>query len=144
MPWYGPEMSVVSKLTARFMETWAHSYDVHEALGITPDPSDRAKHVAFLGLQAIPNTFSTHRRQVPSEPVRLELITASGAILHFGRPEAVNTVSGCLHELALVVTQRRNVADTGLVALGPVATEWLGIAQAFAGPPGSGRAAASK
>jgi hypothetical protein len=31
------------------------------------------------------------------------------------------------------------VDDTGLVAVGPVATEWLTIAQAFAGPPGVGR-----
>lgn len=37
-------------------------------------------------------------------------------------------------------TQRRHVDDCGLTALGDAATEWLGIIQAFAGPPGAGRA----
>ena len=31
MPWYGPPMSATSMATARFMETWAHSLDVHAA-----------------------------------------------------------------------------------------------------------------
>jgi hypothetical protein len=37
------------------------------------------------------------------------------------------------------VTQRGNRADLALSATGPVADEWLGVAQAFAGPPGPGR-----
>ena len=37
------------------------------------------------------------------------------------------------------MTQRRNLADTELTVTGPAATEWMGIAQAFAGPPGPGR-----
>jgi hypothetical protein len=37
------------------------------------------------------------------------------------------------------VTQRRHRADLDVVALGPDADEWLDIAQAFAGPPGTGR-----
>ena len=41
MPWYGPEMSLASKLTARFMETWAHGYDVFDALG-TDQTSNRS------------------------------------------------------------------------------------------------------
>ena len=31
MPWFGPPMSAASMATARLMETWAHSLDVHEA-----------------------------------------------------------------------------------------------------------------
>jgi hypothetical protein len=42
-------------------------------------------------------------------------------------------------DFCLVVTQRRHVADTGLRTEGRVAQEWLSMAQAFAGPPGSGR-----
>ena len=34
-----------------------------------------------------------------------------------------------------VVTQGRNVADTPLEVTGPVATEWMAIAQCFAGGP---------
>jgi hypothetical protein len=42
-----------------------------------------------------------------------------------------------------VVTQRRHVADTALDVRGPVAAQWMQIAQAFAGPPGPGRSPAS-
>jgi hypothetical protein len=41
-----------------------------------------------------------------------------------------------------VVTQRRHPDDTGLVVTGPVAQQWISIAQAFAGPAGPGRARA--
>jgi hypothetical protein len=39
----------------------------------------------------------------------------------------------------MVVTQRRNVADSGLEVEGELAEDWISVAQAFAGPPGPGR-----
>jgi hypothetical protein len=53
-------------------------------------------------------------------------------------------VHGSALDFCLVVTQRRHIADTALVVEGDAAVEWMGIAQAFAGPPGPGRAAASR
>ena len=44
-------------------------------------------------------------------------------------------------DFCLLVTQRRHRADTAVSAVGPGAKQWLTIAQAFAGPPGAGRAA---
>ena len=139
MPWYGPDMSVASKLTARLMETWAHGYDVFEAIGLSNPRTDRVRHVVFLGLQAIPNTFITRGRTVPDRPIRLELVAPGGDLWSIGHPEATNVVRGDAYELALVVTQRCHRDDTHLEADGEVANEWLSIAQAFAGPPGSGR-----
>jgi uncharacterized protein (TIGR03084 family) len=140
MPWYGPDMSVTSKLTARFMETWAHGWDVLDALDIDYQPTDRLRHVVFLGLQALPNAFTAHGREVPTGPsnsIRVDVELPSGAHLVLGPPDASNVVEGSGYELALVVTQRRRVATTSLQATGDVANEWLQIAQAFAGPPGS-------
>lgn len=142
MPWYGPDMSLASKLTARFMESWAHGYDVYDALGVTMEPTDRVRHVVFLGLQAIPNSYIANGLEPPSEPVRLELTSPSGETWAMGKPEAIDVVRGPAFDLARVVTQRTHIGDTDLTAVGPVATEWLGIAQAFAGPPGTGRTAA--
>ena len=51
MPWFGPPMSPTSMATARFMETWAHALDVYDALGIEPEPTDRIRHVAHLGVR---------------------------------------------------------------------------------------------
>jgi uncharacterized protein (TIGR03084 family) len=138
IPWYGPDMSIASKLTARFMETWAHGYDITNALGVEREPTDRVRHVVFLGLQALPNAYSAHGLAVPEVPVRVEVLAPSGAVWSFGRADAVNVIRGSAFELAQVVTQRIHPADTSLRAEGSVATEWLGIAQAFAGPPGNG------
>ena len=48
-------------------------------------------------------------------------------------------MTGPARDFCLLVTQRRHRADLALVATGPVADEWLDVAQAFAGPPGAGR-----
>ena len=134
VPWYGPDMSLPTAITARIMETWAHGQDVVDALGVTRPPSDRLRHVAFLSYRAIPNSFLAHGRPVPEAPVRVELDDVV-----FGPDDAVDVVRGPLLDFCLVATQRRHPADTALVTEGPVAAEWLTIAQVFAGPPGAGR-----
>jgi hypothetical protein len=50
-----------------------------------------------------------------------------------------NRVTGPALDLCLLVTQRRHRSDLALETTGPVAEEWLDVAQAFAGPPGAGR-----
>jgi uncharacterized protein (TIGR03084 family) len=76
---------------------------------------------------------------VPEQPVRVELVGPGGDTWAFGPEDAADVVRGPALDFCLVTTQRRHVADSALVAEGPIATEWLGIAQAFAGPPGAGR-----
>ena len=39
LPWFGPAMSAASSLTARIMETWAHTQDIADALGVTREPT---------------------------------------------------------------------------------------------------------
>lgn len=140
IPWFGPDMSVASKVTARLMEAWAHGFDIVAALGAAHQPTDRVAHVVYLGLQALPNAFAAHGLPVPSARVSARVTLPSGRVFTVGSADSVDRVEGDACELALVVTQRRNPADTGLIATGPVATEWLRIAQAFAGPPGTGHA----
>ncbi len=134
VPWYGPAMTLASSVTARIMETWAHGQDVADALGVEREPSPRLPHVAFLGWRAFANSFRVRGRPEPEVALRVEL----GEVV-LGPPDAADVVRGSLVDFCLVATQRRHPADTGLRAEGPVATEWLGIAQAFAGPPGAGR-----
>jgi hypothetical protein len=56
-----------------------------------------------------------------------------------GEESDENVVRGTATDFCRAVTQRRHIADTGLEVHGPAAEEWMGIAQAFAGPPGPGR-----
>lgn len=140
MPWFGPPMSAASMATARFMETWAHSLDVHDALGLEPERTDRVRHVVHLGVRTRRFAYSVHGQEAPVADPRLELVAPSGETWTHGPEDAEQTVTGSAWDFALLVTQRVHRADTDLVAVGADAEHWLSIAQAFAGPPGEGRA----
>lgn len=139
LPWYGPDMSAASSATARLMETWAHGQDVADALGVTRPPSARLRHVAHLGVSTFHFTFRLNARAVPVTPVRVELTGPDGDQWAWGPADAANRVTGPALDFCLAVTQRRHLDDLALEVTGPVATEWMSIAQAFAGPPGPGR-----
>jgi uncharacterized protein (TIGR03084 family) len=139
VPWFGPEMSAASSVTARLMETWAHGQDVADALGVRRPATGRLRHVAHIGVRAAPFSFLLHGRPAPTEPVHVELTGPNGESWTWGPPDAENRVSGTALDFCLLVTQRRHRDDTALQVAGPVATEWMSIAQAFAGAPGPGR-----
>ena len=137
LPWFGPDMSVRSKLTARLMETWAHGQDVVDALGRTRQPTDRLRHVAHLGVSTFGHSFRINGLQVPQAAVYVELRSPGGELWTWGDPAADQSVKGRAEDFCLVVTQRRDVAATRLVVTGETASRWMTIAQAFAGAPGA-------
>lgn len=136
--WYGPTMSAKSHATARIMETWAHAQDVYDALEVERPATERLRHVAHIGVITFGWSYANRKLEVPEAPVRVELASPSGELWAWGPEEAAEKVEGTAQEFCLVVTQRRNVADTDLVTTGGVAAEWMQIAQAFAGPPENG------
>jgi len=139
VPWYGPPMSIASSATARLMETWAHGQDIADALGIGREPAMRLRHIAHLGVRTLGFSFQVHGLPVPAGPVRVELTAPDGSLWHWGPAAAADQVTGPAEDFCLVVTQRRHRAATRLQVTGPVATQWMSLAQAFAGPPGPGR-----
>ena len=140
VPWYGPAMSARSFITARLMETWAHGQDVVDALGAERTPTDRLRHVAHIGVGARPFSYAANGRTRPDAEIRVELGAPSGATWTWGPEDAVNRVTGPALDFCLLVTQRRHRDDVAVAAHGAAADEWLDLAQAFAGPPGTGRA----
>ena len=139
MPWFGPPMSAVSMASARFMETWAHSLDVHEALGAAAEATDRIRHVAHLGVRTRGFAFSVRGLDAPGEEIRVELSAPSGDLWSWGPEDAGQSVRGSAYDFCRLVTQRIHRLDTDLVAQGRDANTWLEVAQCFAGPPGPGR-----
>lgn len=139
LPWYGPDMSGVSFVTARLMETWSHGLDVVDVAGIARPDTDRLRHVAFIGVRTRPFSYINRGMEPNSEPVRLELTAPSGATWEMGDPSTTNIIRGSATDFCRVVTQRRHISDTHLVVTGPAAHGWMQVAQAFAGPPGLGR-----
>ncbi|MEO6627865.1 MAG: TIGR03084 family metal-binding protein, partial [Aquihabitans sp.] len=142
IPWFGPPMSAASMATARLMETWAHGQDVADALGVQRTPTARLRNVAHIGVRARDFAYGVNSLTPPGEPFRVELIAPAGDPWTWGPADASQRVTGPALDFCLLVTQRRHLADLGLTSEGEDATTWLTIAQAFAGPPGSGRSAA--
>jgi uncharacterized protein (TIGR03084 family) len=133
--WYGPAMSARSFVTARLMETWAHGLDVAEALRRPYPATDRLRHVAHLGVVTRGWSFAARGLEPPPGEVRVELDPPGGGPpWTWGDAGAEDRVAGSALEFCQVVTQRRLLADTGLRVDGPLATSWMAVAQAFAGP----------
>jgi uncharacterized protein (TIGR03084 family) len=142
VPWYGPPMSGASMATARMMETWAHGQDVVDAVGARREPTARLRHIAHLGVRTRGFSFTLRGQDPPSDDVAVHLTGPAGESWTWGPDDAraaANAVTGPALDFCLVVTQRRHLADTGLAIRGPVAEAWMEVAQAFAGPPGTGR-----
>jgi uncharacterized protein (TIGR03084 family) len=140
VPWYGPPMSVASSLTARILETWAHGQDVFDARHVPHPVTAALRHVCYLGVRTFGFSFVTNDLEPPDGPVSVELTAPDGAVWAFGDPDATDRVRGPALDFALVVTQRRHLDDTDLEVTGDAADRWMHLAQAFAGPPGPGRA----
>jgi uncharacterized protein (TIGR03083 family) len=112
LPWFGPPMSAASMATARLMETWAHGLDVADALEV---------------------------ERPATGPFRVELGAPDGTTWSWGPDDAGERVTGSAEDFCMLVTQRRPRSALDVDAVGDDAEKWLGIAQAFAGPPGAGR-----
>ena len=171
LKWFGPPMSAASMATARLMETWAHGYDIADALGVRPVPTARLRHVAHIGVRTRDFAFTANKLEVPTEAFRIELDASgldasgldsagldaagldaagldaagvaglSGQEWVWGPEDSAQRVSGSALDFCLLVTQRRHVEDLDLIAVGAQAATWLTIAQTFAGPVGGGRSA---
>ena len=139
MPWFGPPMSPTSMATARYMETWAHALDVAEALDARVEPHDRVRHVVHLGVRTRGFSFANAGLDVPADEPRVELVAPSGETWTYGPEDAAERVTGSAWDFALLVTQRAHRDDLDVHAEGEGADRWLDVAQAFAGPSGSGR-----
>ncbi len=135
MPWFGPEMSTASAATARLMETWAHGQDIYDALGIEHPPSPGLRSIAHLGVATFAFSHRLHGVDVPTDEVHVALDGPDGDLWTWGPPGSACQVRGPAEDFVLVVTQRRHWTETGLIAQGHVARQWLDVAQAFAGAP---------
>jgi uncharacterized protein (TIGR03084 family) len=133
LKWVGPDMSAISSITARLMETWSHAQAIYDLLGVERIDSDRIGNIVRLGVNTYGWTFKNRKEEPPGPMPHLRLTTPSGVIWDYG--EGDDLITGSATEFCQVVTQCRNIADTSLEVSGPIATRWMAIAQCFAGPP---------
>lgn len=140
--WFGPDMGVETLAIARQMEVWAHGQDIYDLFGVERQNADRIRSICDLGVRTYGWSFRNRGETPPAPPPVVLLEAPSGALWEWNA-EGEGAVAGVADEFALVVTQRRNIADTGLKVKGPAAARWMQIAQCFAGPPSDGPPAGS-
>lgn len=139
LPWFGPPMSAASMATARLMETWAHGLDVADALAVKRPATARLRSVAHIGVRTRDYAFAINGLTPPADAFRVELRAPDGSIWEWGPEDAAQRVTGSAEDFCMLVTQRRPRSALDVTTDGADAERWLGIAQAFAGPPGAGR-----
>jgi uncharacterized protein (TIGR03084 family) len=142
VPWAGPPMSAQSSITARLMETWSHAQAIYDRLGVERQNADRIRSIAELGVRTYRWTFANRGQDAPLPKPHVRLVAPSGAIWTWNEESSEERVDGDAAQFCQVVTQSRNIADTGLKVTGDNATLWMSIAQCFAGgaetPPAQG------
>lgn len=134
LTWAGPDMGIQMFATARLMETWAHSWAIYDLLGVQREHHDRIKHIATIGVKTYGWTFANRKLTPPGPPPYISLQAPSGQVWEWNTPQDNNQICGDAVEFCQVVTQVRNIADTKLSLSGEPASQWMTIAQCFAGP----------
>jgi uncharacterized protein (TIGR03084 family) len=117
------------------MEYWAHGQDIADGLGVARTPTARLRHICHLGVRTRGFSYAARGMTPPDVDVHVALVSPDGDTWTWGEPASADRVEGSALDFCLVVTQRRHVDDTALNVTGDAATEWMHIAQAFAGGP---------
>ena len=131
VPWVVGDMAARTLATTRLAETWIHTGDVADGLGVTLAPTDRLWHVARLVHRTLPYAFARAGEDPPG-PVRLALTAPGGDTWAFGPDDAPTVVTGPTADLCRVAGQRATAADTALEATGPDAPRVLALMRTFA------------
>ena len=133
--WVGPPMAARTFAAARLMEVWAHAQDVYDLLKRPRVHKDRIRAIADLGVRTFGFTFANRKLVPPATKPHVRLTAPSGATWQWNPPDDRNRISGSAVDFCQVVTQGRNILDTRLEVAGDAATQWMAIAQCFAGAP---------
>jgi uncharacterized protein (TIGR03084 family) len=133
--WFGPDMSVLSSISARLMETWAHGQALYDLFSKIRVDTDRIKNIAIIGINTFGWTFANRGIAAPGVRPNVRLSAPSGALWEWLQADSDDLIEGAAVEFCQVVAQTRNIADTSLKVSGQTATTWMAIAQCFAGPP---------
>lgn len=134
-PWFGPDMGLRMMATARQMETWSHGQDIYDLLRVKRTNTDRIRNICHIGVATYGWTFINRKMEVPQPTPYVRLSAPSGSEWTWHDPSNDDFIAGSAVEFAHVVTQGRHISEVNLDVRGDAATQWMAIAQCFAGPP---------
>jgi uncharacterized protein (TIGR03084 family) len=132
VPWVAGNLSARTLATTRMSETWIHTQDIADAVGVELVPGDRLRLIARLAWRTLPYAFHSSGLTMAG-PVAFRLIGPSGERWEFvpDEPE-VTTISGAAVDLCAVAARRIDPAATSLVGVGPDAADVLALVRTYA------------
>jgi uncharacterized protein (TIGR03084 family) len=132
VPWVAGNLSARTLATTRMSETWIHTQDIADAIGVDLVPSDRLKLIARLAWRTLPYAFHSSGLTMAG-PVAFRLIGPSGERWEFlpDGPE-MTTISGSAVELCAVAARRIDPAATTLAGEGPDVADVLALVRTYA------------
>ena len=127
------DMSARTLATTRLAETWIHTGDVAEALGVELPPPDRLWHIARLAWRTVPYAFARSGREL-SGPGRVRARCARTASCGSSSPSPSRPRSSAVTRIDLcrVAARRVDPADTTLRGEGPDADAVLELVRTYA------------
>ena len=132
VPWVAGDLSARTLATTRLSETWIHTGDIADAVGVELVPTDRLMLIARLAWRTLPYAFTSSGLTM-SGPVAFRLVGPTGERWEFVPDEpAVTTISGSATDLCAVAARRMDPAATTLVGEGPDAADVLGLVRTYA------------
>lgn len=134
LAWLGPDIGARSLVTSRLLETWSHSHDLADTFGVAYPRTDRLRHIAHIGFVTRDFSYVNRGLTPPAEPVRVELTSPDGEVWTWGPDDAEQAVFADAYEFCKVVTRRLDFANSSVRADGPLAAEWMEIAQPWIEP----------
>ncbi len=140
VPWLVRPLPAAVLAMAGMMELFAHGQDIADALGVRRVFTDRIGHIVGFAVRTWDFGYQARGLETPDVEFRFEISAPSGAVWRFGPEDSPERVTGPAEDFCLLVTRRRHPDDLAVRAQGDIATHWLGIAQAYRGPAGAGRA----
>jgi uncharacterized protein (TIGR03084 family) len=132
VPWVAGDLSARTLATTRLAETWIHTGDIAEALGVDLEPTDRLRLIARLAWRTLPYAFALSGLTM-SGPVAFRLVGPSGEAWEFLPDEpAVTTIRGPAVDLCAVAARRLDPAATALAGEGPDSGDVLALVRTYA------------
>ncbi len=130
--WVAGELSARTLATTRLSETWIHTGDIADSLGVELVATERLKLIARLAWRTLPYAFGSAGRTM-SGPVAFRLVAPSGEHWEFLPDErAATTIEGSAIELCAVAARRMDPSVSSLSGEGPDVADVLALVRTYA------------
>jgi uncharacterized protein (TIGR03084 family) len=130
--WVAGVLSLRTLAATRLSETWIHSGDIAEAVGVVQPPTERLRWIARLAWRTLPYAFTSARRELHG-PVAFRLTAPDGTAWDFVPEEPPTTsITGPAADLCAVAARRVPADATALRGEGPDTEAVLSLVRTYA------------